>query len=82
MLLRLLASGFSESAFSSLLGMLSFWGVNFSTSLRTLDVEGCFLGAGIEGRSAALQPTDVIGELQLLKDFIHCAMNRVSTETV
>ena len=48
-LLRLLASGFSESAFSSFLGVLSFWGVNFSTSFRTLDVEGCFLGAGIEG---------------------------------
>ena len=49
MLLRLLASGFSESAVSFLLGVLSFWGVNFSTSFRTLDVEGCFLGAGIEG---------------------------------
>ena len=49
MFLRLLASGFSESAFSFLLGVLSVWGVNFSTSFRTLDVEGCFLGAGIEG---------------------------------
>ena len=49
MLVRLLASGFSESAFSFLLGVLSFWGVNFSTSFRTLDVEDCFLGAGIEG---------------------------------
>ena len=82
MLLRLLASGFSESAFSFLFGVLSVWGVNFSTSFRTLDVEGCFLVAGIECWSAALQPTDVIGVLQLLKDFIHCAMNRVSTETV
>ena len=49
MLLRLLASGLSESALSFLLGVLSFWGVNFSTSFRTLDVEGCSLGAGIEG---------------------------------
>ena len=49
MLLRLLASGFSESAFSFLLGLLPSWGVNFSTSFRTLDVEVCFLGAGIEG---------------------------------
>ena len=81
-LLRLLASGLSESAFSFLLELVSFWGVNFSTSFRTLDVDGCFLGAGIKGWSAALQPTDVIGVLQLLKDFIHCAMNRVSTRTV
>ena len=48
-LLRLLASGLSESAFSFLLGVVSFWGVNFSTSFRTLDVDGCFLGAAIEG---------------------------------
>ena len=78
----MLASGLSESAFSFLLELVSFWGVNFSTSFRTLDVEGCFLGAGIKGLSAALQPTYVIGVLQLLKDFIHCAMNRVSTQTV
>ena len=78
----MLASGLSESAFSFLLELVSFWGVNFSTSFRTLDVDGCFLGAGIKGLSAALQPTDVIGVLQLLKDFIHCAMNRVSTQTV
>ena len=49
MLLRLVASGFSESAFSFLLELVSFWGVNFSTSFRTLDVEGCSLGVGIEG---------------------------------
>lgn len=78
----MLASGLSESAFSFLLELVSFWGVNFSASFRTLDVDGCFLGAGIKGWSAALQPTDVIGVLQLLKDFIHCAMNRVSTRTV
>ena len=48
-LLRLLASGLSESALSFLLGVVSFWGVNFSTSFRTLDVEDCFLDAGIEG---------------------------------
>ena len=81
-LLALLASRFTESAFSFLLGVVSFWGVNFSTSFRTLDVEGCFLGAGVEGLPDALQSTDVIGVLQLLKDFIHCAMNRVSTQTV
>ena len=48
-LLPLLASGFLESDCSFLLYVLSFWGVNFSTSFRTLDVEDCFLGAGIEG---------------------------------
>ena len=78
----MLASGLSESAFSFLLGVASFWGVTFSTSFRTLDVDCCLLGAGIEGSSAALQPTDIIGVLQLLRDFIHCAMNRVSTQTV
>ena len=78
----MLTSGLSESAFSFLLGVVSFWVVNFSTSFRTLDVDGCFLGAAIEDLSATLQPTDVMGVLQLLKDFIHCAMNRVSTQTV
>ena len=77
-----MASGLTEPAFSFLLGEDSFRGVNFSTSFRTLEVEVCFLGAGVEGLSAALQPTDVIGVLQLLKDFIHCAINRVSTQTV
>ena len=77
-----MASGLSGFAFSFLLAVVSFWGVIFSTSFRTLDVGVFFLGAGIKGRSDALQPTDVIGVLQLLKDFIHCAMNRVSTQTV
>ena len=48
MLLRLFASGLSESAFSFLLVVVSFWVVNFSTSFRTLDVDGCFLGAASE----------------------------------